>query len=205
MGSSENVVRCAVVNARTKLHSGPWRFWTRKNDLYFAPSDMGGIIKASLHVGCWQVAFTDNHWRSGEQPRNAPGPGRIVWRIEHQPPFVDGVQHAWFIDIPPNSLLSNDQLKSKVKKLTTLDDVGPRINVFICDPSVPDRPPTSLTRNPLRLDDGRLAWIAYYPRLVPPFPEDGMIVTRVIEFVRPVEPGDTPGFRVSPASIGVRP
>ncbi len=196
---SRKAVRVVVVDESTGRHSGVWRIWARKNDLYIAPTDMGDLLKVSLHDGLWRVAFTSEHWATGESPRNAPGPGRSVWEIEHLPGVVDGVQHAWFIAIPPETLLRTSDLDSRVERVDSpRDGLLVMVNVWICAPEVKARPRSPIPPSPLALADGRSVWVGQDLSVyeVAAEPPTRPAVGTMIEFVKPEAPGDTPGFIV---------
>jgi hypothetical protein len=194
-------VRFAVVDPTTGLHCGGWRVWARKSDVYLSGLDLGRRIKVSLHPGSWRVAFTQEHWSTGKAPNNAPGPGRSIWEIEHLPRLDDGVQHAWFITVSPEALISKAQLKANVEILEAPPHSEViKINIWICDRTTTKEPQFPISGSPLPLADGRRVWVGRerfpYDRSTP-LPATPVRGT-VVEFARPEQPGDTPGFVIRP-------
>ncbi len=205
---TRQVVRFAVVDSQTGRHSGVWRLWALKNDVYLAASPLGGVLKVSLHQGSWRVAYTAEHWVSGEVPRNAPGPDRTIWEIEEIPRIRAGVQHAWYLAYPPDTLIYDEPLKANVVRVPDAgEDSVVHINVWICEPTVTIRPQHAVGPDePLALEDGRLVWlgrdIGRYQR------EDHIdkslpVVSTMIEFGHPDERGDTPGFVMRTVSLAL--
>lgn len=159
--SKKPAIRFAVVDPVTRRHSGVWRIWVSKQDVYLAPRKDSGTYKVSLHPGLFIVAFTKDHWTTGAIPNNAPGPGRQV--VSYPPSeTVDGVQHAWMLGFQLEALLDNSPLAENVVALTPANpfEFG-QIDIWICDPSVSDRPEHPVGPGPLLLDDGRAVWVGW--------------------------------------------
>jgi hypothetical protein len=77
-----------------------WRLWTHAahSDAYLAARSLGGVLKVSLHVGAWRVAFVDP-----QSPFLAPGQDRAILKWE-RPPDRNGWTRAFAIGVPDSEL-----------------------------------------------------------------------------------------------------
>lgn len=159
--SKKPTVRFAVVDPVTGRHSGVWRVWVNNLDVYLAPRKDAATYKVSLHPGLYVIAYTSDHWATGEAPNNAPGPGRQV--VSYPPSeIVDGVQHAWKLGFQLEALLENHPLDDTVVQITpATPDEFAQVDVWICDPSVTARPKHPIDPSPLTLRDGREVWVGW--------------------------------------------
>jgi hypothetical protein len=202
---SQKAVRFAVVDQATGKHGGAWKIWAQKNDVYITPIDLGSRVKVSLHEGVWRLAYTSEHWATGEAPNNAPGPGRSIWEIEHLPDVIDGLQCAWFIAVPPETLLRTESLNPRIEQITfpSSPDFLVVINIWICAPDREGAPANSIPPSPLALADGRLVWVGcdLHPYRAPNQPPPRPIVGTAIGFSRPDRVGGTPGFNIQTVDV----
>jgi hypothetical protein len=197
-------VRFAVVDNATGRHSGGWRVWTNKTDVYIAQVDLGDVLKVSLHDRVWRVAYTSEHWATGQLPNNAPGPGRTVWELDERPLVTDGVQHAWFIVVPPETLLRDDALGSDMVLIEgPPPDKAVNVNIWICEPGVTRRPEFAIAPSPLQLTDGRTVWVGIDlgPYDTTNAPHEKQAVGTMVDFSKPNGPGDTPGFVIRTVDV----
>jgi hypothetical protein len=113
------------------------------------------------------------------------------------------VQRAWFVAFPPETLLQEDPLGSEVTRIAS--PAGERlavVSIWLCAPEVGRRPEFPLPPSPLRLSDGRLAWVGHeaqpYERAATPPARP--VVGTMVEFSYP-EPGETPGFVIRTVDV----
>jgi hypothetical protein len=198
-------VRLAVVDPVTGRHGGEWRVWTHKADVYIAATDLAGTLKVSLHRGVYRVAYTEEHWSTGEQPNNAPGPGRQVMAYEPSE-IVDGVEYAWRVCFQCDALQHQEQLASDVAKIAPPDEMHVlQVDIWIVDREVESRPRLAIGPRPLPLADGRRVWVGYdtYRALSAPGhdPLRRDHASSMIEFLDRRGADDAPGFAVRPVDL----
>lgn len=198
-------VRFAVIDPLTQRHSGVWRVWTSRDDVYIAAEDQGGVLKVSLHPGRYRVAFTSEHWATGEEPNNAPGPGRHI--ISYEPSeAIDGVEHAWMLGFQLDALHHRNSLPEGIVRISPADsEVMVQVDVWICDPEVSARPEDPLPPSPLALAGGRLVWVA--SKIYEAGAEDGFTIGRrdypasFLQFSERSGAADPPGLVLRPLDI----
>jgi hypothetical protein len=194
---ARKAIRFAVVHPETGKHGRGWKVWVHRDDVYLAAVDLGDRLKVSLHDDLWRVAFTAEHWRSGEVPNNAPGPGRNLWQIDRLPDVVDGVQHAWFIVVPSETLIHDEPLDPRLELIIApVDGRAVNVNLWLCNQDVTRRPQHPVDPSPLVLSDGRSLWVGVDlgECEVDPGFDAGRVEGTMVEFSHPESPGDTPGF-----------
>lgn len=198
-------MRFAVIDPVTGRHSGIWRVWTHGDDAYVAAADLGGKLKVSLHPGVYRVAYTEDHWRSGRAPNNAPGPGRQLVAYPTSD-VVDGVEHAWLVAFQPDALLHTTPIRDDAVSVTAPSgDHIVQVDVWICSPDVQRRPRQPIGPSPLALADGRLVWVGHDAYVAAS--EPGHDTTRrdyptaIVEFADRTRPQDAPGFVLRPADV----
>lgn len=75
------------------LTTGAFKLWTRKEDTYLAPVELGGIWKLSLHAdSVWRWAITKEHMTAPDPI--VPGPGRMAF--DYEPVEFDGGRRLAF-------------------------------------------------------------------------------------------------------------
>jgi hypothetical protein len=203
--SRKTVVRFVVVDPVTGRHSGVWRVWTHNRDVYIAASDLGGILKVSLHPGAYRIAYTDEHWATGDLPNNAPGPGRQI--MSYQPSkIIDGVEYAWRLAFQPNALLNCGLLSNDVA-----DIIAPgsehivQVDIWICEAGVTKQPRRPIDPSPLHLADGRHVWVGYETYRAKSGTAHDVtrrdFPTAIVEFADRLTVDDAPGLVLRPAEI----
>lgn len=186
------------------MTSGPWVLWVHGEDIYVAPRDLGGVIKASLHEKKWQVAYTKEHMRHPHPlaPEGLPQ-GRIVHEFEPQA-FRGTSQWIFAIGVLPSALVLR-ALDPRVIHALASDrpNRATVLKLYVTDPGLPLEVPRIIPPSPLKLRSGRGIWLAATEEEVsePGISQWGPPISSMVGFVD-AKSGLPPGFVQVGVNVG---
>lgn len=116
--------------------------------------------------------------------------------------MLEGVEYAWLLAFQADALLDSGD---DVVRLEASDEQIVQIDVWICAPSVAQRPKNPVGAAPLPLTDGRRLWVGY--DIFAAAHGDGYVSGRrdyqaaILEFADRAQPHVAPGLVLRPADI----
>ena len=167
------------------LTTGAFKLWTRKEDTYLAPVELGGIWKLSLHAdSVWRWAVTTEHM-AGQDPI-VPGPGRMAF--DYEPVEFDGGRRLAFTICTFRHALLPRELDKKALHVRVNDSWQEvtLAGIWMTEPGVElerSRP----VGEPLILDSGRRVWVSAWTEAVPDGEPEPQAVSSLIEFAMPAK------------------
>lgn len=111
MSSRQHVVRFTVFDTARSLRAATWRCWASrgkgKDDVYIAPREAAGAIKASLHEsGLYQVSYADEFVRKAEAVGRWRGESRHWDRWQRPEELGPGVTLVFRILVPQSAVFT---------------------------------------------------------------------------------------------------
>lgn len=174
------------------LTTGAFKLWTRKEDTYLAPVELGGIWKLSLHAdSVWRWAVTQEHLAAPDPI--VPGPGRMAFDYEPVE-FENGGRLAFTICAFRHALLPLplDEKALHIKVNDSWQEVT-LAGIWMTEPGV-EFAPQRQVGEPLTLVSGRRVWVSAWTEPLPNGVPEPQAVSSMIEFAMPDEHGvDGPG------------
>lgn len=165
------------------LSTGPFKLWTRKEDTYLTPVDLGGIWKLSLHSDAvWRWAITSEHLRS--PGRLVQGPGRVGF--DYEPVEFEGGMRLAFTVCAFRHSLRPCTLDSEAHHIRVNDSWQEvtLAGIWMTEPGVVlecERP----VGEPLSLSSGRRVWVSAWTEPLPGGEPEPPAVSSMIEFASP--------------------
>lgn len=165
------------------LTTGAFKLWTRKEDTYLAPVELGGIWKLSLHAdSVWRWAVTTEHMTAPNPI--APGPGRMAF--DYEPVVFEGGRRLAFTICAFRHALLPRELDPKALHLGVNDSWQEvtLAGIWMTEPGV-ELERARPVGEPLTLASGRRVWVSAWTEPVPDGEPEPQAVSSMIEFALP--------------------